>query len=66
MLLLLIGAALVVAGVALWSVAAALVCAGLLAMVGAVALAAVQDAARPVEPAGSSNGMTSQHEAPVG
>lgn len=45
-LLLLFGQALVVAGVALWSAAAALIIAGLMTMVAAVAIATLQEAAQ--------------------
>lgn len=68
MVLLVFGAALVVAGVACWSVAAALVCGGLLTMVGAVALAAAQNATPPRShaPVGSPNGVIPEREAAVG
>lgn len=67
LMLLLFGAVLVVAGVACWSIPGALVCAGLLAMVGAVALATVQEAVRPAPaPEASSNGVAPDRQVPVG
>lgn len=54
-----------VAGVACWSVPAALICAGLMLMAGAVALAAVQEG-HPPKPVLRSNGSVPQHEATVG
>jgi hypothetical protein len=46
--MLIVGAAAVVAGVAMLSVAAAVICVGTLLMAAAVALAAVQDRKAPV------------------
>jgi membrane protein implicated in regulation of membrane protease activity len=65
--LLLVGAALVVTGVGCWSVAAALVCAGVLAMAAAVALATLQEAAQARQRLSGpqSNGTTSQPEEAV-
>lgn len=63
-LFLLIGQALVVAGVALWSMAAALVVAGLMTMVAAVAIATLQEAAQTRRRLSGlpMNGTTSQAE----
>lgn len=67
MLLLLVGAVLVVIGVGCWSPAAALICGGVLTMLGAVALAAVQDAAPPRPRGGpvSPNGVAPEQRAAV-
>lgn len=67
LLLLVFGQALVVVGVALWSAAAALVVAGLMAMVAAVALATLQEAAQARRRASGPpmNGATSQAEEAV-